>query len=150
MERQVTKIAYARGAFAVSLDGAAGPYMAVDEFNQRAIDAAFTRRAPVVLELDGPTIRRVQSDVPQPGLVLKDPASPGRFNITRISTQVNGTTGATFAEIFIEQAPAPEQQVFTSDATIHGLCHTAYVSRQSLDLEIADHQIVTVIKSHID
>jgi hypothetical protein len=145
---KIAKVSYISGQFTVVLDGEQSAYVVRDSFNQRAIDAAFTRRASVVLELDGDRVKRVQSDVPPEN----QPTEPtGLEVITRISTQVNGTTGRIFAEVFIKRRGETEQQVFAFDDVIHGLCHTSYVARQSLSLDVDEqNEIVGVTKSHVD
>jgi len=90
----------------------------------------------------------VQSDVPTEN--QPDPIG-GDTLITRISTQVSGKTGETFAEVFIKRRGETEQQVFATDTVIHGLCHTSYVAEQPVSLDVdAEKVIVGVTKSRVD
>jgi hypothetical protein len=148
---EVVRITYETGgAFTVKLDGASTAVVANDVFNQLAVDAAFERRARVVLELDGDRIHRVQSDVPSN---RPDPPPPGKaVLVTRISTQVNGTTGDLIAEIFFSKNPGgAEEQGRTTDSVIHLLCHGAYLNKHPLRLELAQTNVITAVtKERID
>jgi hypothetical protein len=145
LQGNITRVRYELGgSFTVELDGPSDPVIADNQTNQLAIDAAFERRAPVVLELEGARIRRVQSDLPP-----DEPVAPSRRGqavfITRISTQVEATTGELIAEVF-----STANQARTKDPVIHLLCHGAYVSKHPLALELADSEIKAVVKEHIE
>jgi hypothetical protein len=121
--------------------------VATDVFNQLAVDAAFVRRAPVILELDGNRIRRVQSDLPRDETEI---AVPGGGIITRISTQVQ--EGGYVAEILYAQPPSTvEAQVLTKDPVMHMLCHGAYLSKHWLVLTLDEARlyITGVIKERL-
>jgi hypothetical protein len=121
--------------------------VAADPVNQLAVDAAFERRAPVILELDGNYIRRVQSDLPRDTAEI---AVPGRVIITRISTQVR--PGGYVAEILYAQPPSTvETQVLTKDPVLHMLCHGAYLSKHPLELTLDEARLFMtgVIKERV-
>jgi hypothetical protein len=146
----ITSIRFEPGSyFTVELEGASdSPVIADNQTNQLAIDAAFERRAPVVLQLEGARIRRVQSNPPRD----KPDAPPRREEavfVTRISTQVVAT--GLIAEVFYRADPAvgDERQALTKDPVIHLLCHGAYVSEHPLVLELADSEIKAVQKEHV-
>jgi hypothetical protein len=150
MAENITRVRFELGGyFTVELDGASDPVIAANQTNQLAIDAAFERRAPVVLELEGDRIRRVQSDLPRDE--QDAPPRRGQVFITRISTQVDAKTGELIAEVFYREDPnvGDERQARTKDPVIHLLCHGAYVSKHPLVLVLADSEIKAVQKEQI-
>jgi hypothetical protein len=137
------------GEFAIELDATSRSLLADNLFNQLALDAAFERRARVVLELEGDRIRRVQSDVPRAGDQGRGAADSVR--VTRISTQVDGISGEMIAEIFFEaNSGGGEQQARTTDPAIQMLCHGAYLTEHRLALKVERSEITRVLKEHID
>lgn len=149
---EIVKISYNTGdKFYVKLrdpnTGEGGDVVATDMFNQLAVDAAFERRAPVILELDGNRIRRVQSDLPRDETEI---AVPGGGIITRISTQVQ--EGGYVAEILYAQPPSTvAEQVLTKDPVMHMLCHGAYLSKHLLVLTLDEARlyITGVVKERL-
>ena len=146
----ITRIRYEVGGdFEVKLDGVSQPVVADNLFNQLAIDAAFERRARVVLELEGARIRRVQSDLPR--VVGQERPQGNGALVTRISTQVDGTSGEMIAEIFFEaDRGGIEQQARSTDLVIQLLCHGTYVTQHRLALDLNQSAITRVLKEHID
>ena len=132
------------GAFTVTVDdfGEVSEVVAADDGNRLAVDAAFERRALVVLEVDANNyIVRVQSEP-----AADEPEPPGSgVVITRIATQVQG--GELITEVFFAEEPTGnESGARTKDSTVHLICHGAYLSKHRLKLTVDDGIITQVVK----
>jgi hypothetical protein len=143
---EILKISYtaAGGTFTVRFDDENNDVFAVDAVNQLAVDAAFERRAPVVLGVNEDyQIVRVMS---QPGTDAKDPGVGGAV-VTRISTQVQ--VSGLVAEIFYaKNAEGEEKASRTKNPVIHLLCHGAYVAKHRLELSLDEEGFITrVVKA---
>jgi hypothetical protein len=121
----------------------------VEQTNMLAVDSAFERRVPVIINVDDDKhIIRVETTGWAQMEPVPPPPVPGVI-ITRIATQRGDVL---VAEIFFtEQATDPpiETQVRTDDPLIHIICHGAFLAQRRLQITVDGADIKSVVKERL-
>jgi hypothetical protein len=121
----------------------------VEETNMLAVDSAFERRVPVIINIDGDNhIIRVETTGGAQKEPVRPPPIPGVI-ITRVATQRGDIL---VAEIFFTEEPTDppiETQVRTNDPLIHIICHGAFLSQRRLQIKADGADIKSVVKERL-